>query len=387
MGIFSSFFNKNKSSRIKLMSKETQNYSDWSGSAYENDIVKSCVNARAKRFCKLNIQHIREKTENSKKTISINPEPYIKLMLQVPNPYMTMVDLLSKICKLADLTGNAFIALLRDDNGIVREMYPIPASSAEITYTGNGQMVYVFQLQNGSTWKFAYDDIVHLRDDYCQKEIFGDSKYTALKPLLNVIATTDKGIINAIKNSSVIRWLLKYTASMRSEDLKKNAKDFADNYLNISNNGSVGVAAVDAKADATQVNPQDYVPNATQMRNTRERVYSVFNINEKIIKSEANEDEENAYYEANIEPLALALQSELTRKLFTARERGCGNSIVIGSFNLRSASISTKLELQAMVDRGALTPNEWRDSLGLGPVADGDVAIRRLDTKPVEGGD
>ena len=40
-----------------------------------------------------------------------------------------------------------------------------------------------------------------------------------------------------------------------------------------------------------------------------------------------------------------------------------------------------------MVDRGAMTPNEWREVLNLPPVEDGDKPLRRLDTQVVEGGE
>lgn len=382
MGLFSNWRRKKQISRVELVTENTAGYYNWGGTAYDNDIVRACVNARAKRFCKLTLQHIRETSTNNSKSLVVNPEPYIRLMLQEPNPYMSIVDFLAKICRTVDLSGNAFVLILRDSNGLARELYPIPAQTADAEYSNTGELFYKLRLSNGQTWRFSSGDIIHLRDDYNSHEIFGESKFKALAPLQEVVNTTDKGIINAIKNSNVIRWLLKYTASLRPEMLKQNAQEFADNYLNISNK-AVGVAAVDAKADATQVSPQDYVPNATQMNITRDRIYGVFNINEKIVKSLANENEENAYYESCIEPLSLALQAELTRKLFSARERGHGNYIAVGTFNLRSASINTKLNLWAMVDRGALLPNEWRETLGLPPVPGGDKPLRRLDTQPV----
>ena len=46
-------------------------------------------------------------------------------------------------------------------------------------------------------------------------------------------------------------------------------------------------------------------------------------------------------------------------------------------------SFSTKMQLQQMVDRGALTPNEWREVFNLAPVDGGDQPIRRLDTAVV----
>jgi HK97 family phage portal protein len=385
------FFGKGQATVVKMVSTSDNFLSLWGNSAYDNDIVRACVNAKALRISKLSLKHIQEAHDsNGNKKLNVNPWPYMRFLLEEPNRYMTLSDFLFKLSALSDLSGNAFILILRDENGVPCEMFPIPAKSAEAKYSGDGALFYDFLLSNGQRWRFSADDIIHHRGDFYLNDIFGSSRNRSLDPLLEVAETTDKGIINAIKNSSIVRWLLKYTASMRSEDLKKNAAEFAENYLNISN-GAVGVAATDAKADAIQVNPQDYVPNAAIMSRVPDRVMSLFNINEKIIKSSANEDEENAYYEAVIEPWIVKLAQEMTRKLFSRRQRGTGNYITVGSFNLQAASVKTKLLLVQMVDRGALTVNEWRETMGLAPVEGGNVPIRRLDTATVttsgEGGD
>ena len=78
------------------------------------------------------------------------------------------------------------------------------------------------------------------------------------------------------------------------------------------------------------------------------------------------------------------LSGEYTRKLFSRRERGFGNRIVFEASAWDFASTSTKLNLLQMVDRGALTPNEWRRAFNLAPVDGGDKPIRRLDTQPVD---
>jgi hypothetical protein len=184
--------------------------------------------------------------------------------------------------------------------------------------------------------------------------------------------------------------LLKFTNSLRPEDLQKQAADFANNYLSI-NSASVGVAAVDSKAEAVRVEPKDYVPNAAQMDRTTKRIYSFFNTNEKIVQSDYDENQWQAYFEAEVEPDEIQLGEEYTRKIFTRRERGHGNRIYFEAANLQYASMQTKLGLQAMVDRGALTPNEWRTVLNLAPLPGGDTPIRRLDTQPTnsdgDGGD
>ena len=393
MGLFQRLRNllqRREATTVKMVSTHNT-LALWGNDGYNNDIVRACVNAKALRISKLNLKHVQETTDdNGNKKLVINPWPYLRFLLEEPNRYMSLSAFLFKLSVFSDLTGNAFVLILRDVNGIPAEWFPVPAVAAEAEYGSDGALFYRFTLRNGQRWRFSADDIMHLRSDFAFNDIFGEPRAKTLDPLIEVAETTDRGIINAIKNSSVIRWLLKYTKSLRPEDLKQNAAEFAENYLNISN-GSVGVAATDAKADVEQINPQDYVPNASIMAITPERIMKLFNTNEKIIKSEADEDEENAYFEAIIEPWIIGLAQEATRKTFSRRQRGTGNYIAAGSFNLQAASIKTKLALVSMVDRGGLTVNEWRETMGLPPVEGGNVPIRRLDTAEVtttgKGGD
>ena len=199
---------------------------------------------------------------------------------------------------------------------------------------------------------------------------------------MECVGIIDQGIVKAIKNSGIIRWLLKFTQSMRPEDVQKKVREFVDNYLSYESD-TFGAAGVDSKVEAKQIEPKDYVPNATQADRIVDRIYSFFNTNKKIVQSNWTEDEWIAYYEAEIEPIAIQLGNELTTKLFTRKERSFGNYITFESSNLQCASMSTKLAFQSMVDRGAMLPNEWRAILNLAPIEGGDQPIRRLDTQVV----
>lgn len=220
-----------------------------------------------------------------------------------------------------------------------------------------------------------------MRKDYNSNEIFGDSPAQALAPLMEIITTTDQGIVKAIKNSNVIKWLLKFQNSLRPEDLKKHTENFVKDYMDIESS-SVGAAATDSKFDAKQVSPNDYVPNAVQMDRTVQRVLAFFNTNMKIIQGSYTEDEWISYYESAVEGEIIQLSNEYTRKLFSRRERGFGNKIVFESSNLNFASMQTKLSLVQYVDRGIMSPNEVRQVLNMAPVEGGDELIRRLDTRP-----
>lgn len=372
-------------STVQLMQEQGTRYMAWHGGLYDADVVRACIRPKAKAVGKLVAKHIRESiAEDGSRSITVNPAPGIRRLLEEPNPYMTGQVMQEKLATQLCLNNNAFALIVRDDMGLPTGIYPILPQTAEALYSADGTLMLRMQLPNSKVFTFAYNDIIHLRQDYNEDDIFGTPIGGVLAPLLDVVSTTDQGIVNAIKNSSVVRWLLKFQNAIRPEDLKKQAKDFADNFL--ATTSGTGVAAVDSKADAVQIDPKDYVPNAAQMDRTTQRIYALFNTNAKIVDSSRSEDEWNAYFDAEIEPVLKQLGGEYTRKLFTLRERGFGNKIVFEASSWDGASLGTKLNLMQMVDRGALTPNEWRLAFNLAPVPGGDDPIRRLDTAAVKEG-
>ncbi len=369
--------------KFQLVTERGNGYYAWNGKIYQSDIVRAAMRPKVKAIGKLVAKHVRQTVlKDGTRKLEINPEVYIRFLLEEPNAYMTGQKLQEKMASQLILNNNAFALIIRDEFGYPTEIYPIPAVSAEAIYDKQYTLYLKFVFKNGKIYTFPYADIIHLRQDFNNNDIFGDPIAPALAPLMEIVNTTDQGIVKAIKNGGMIRWLLKFTSSVRPEDLKKQAADFAANFLSIENGGN-GVAATDAKADAQQIDPKDYVPNATQMDKTTQRIYALFNTNQKIVQSEFDENGFNAYFEAEIEPVVIELTNEYTRKLFTRRERGFGNRIIFEAANLATASMQTKLNLAQMVDRGALTPNEWREVFNLVPVPGGDEPIRRLDTAVV----
>ena len=386
MGLISrirSAFSNRRVAGVELMQQIGNNYISWNGTIYDSDIVRSCIRPKVKATGKLVAKHLRDVVDaEGHHELKVNPSTAIRFILDEPNPLMTGQMLQEKLATQLCLNSNAFALIIRDDYGSPMEIYPVIARTVDAVYDSAGKLRLRFTLNNNKVYEFPYEDIIHLRQDFNENDIFGTPIAPVLVPLLDVVTTTDQGVINAIKNSSIIRWLLKFTNSMRKEDLKSQAKDFADNFLATSE--GMGVAAVDAKADAQQINPTDYVPNAAQMDRTTKRIFDLFNTNDAIVSSKYTEEQYNSYFDAEVEPVLIQLGGEYTRKLFTRRERVFGNKIVFEASAWDSASISTKLNLQAMVDRGALTPNEWRATLNLAPVPGGDDPIRRLDTAAVD---
>lgn len=388
MGIFSRFQNRSPTgTSYKLMSENNSLYV-WNGNIYKSDIVRAAIRPYVNAVGKLVAKHIRDTiVPDGTHAMQINPDAAIRFLLEDPNPYMTGQKFQERMATQLKLNGNAFALIARDDMSNPIGLYPLNATQVDADYRADGSLYLKFTINDGRSSKlytFDYDDVIHLRGDYGDSnDLFGASPVESLLPLMEIVGTTDRGIVNAIKNSSVVRWLLKFTNSMRPEDLDAQAQKFAANFL--STEKGTGVAATDAKADAQQVDPKDYVPNAAQMDRTTQRIYSTFNTNQNIVMSSYTEDQWNAYYESQVEPDVRQFGDVMTRKVFSRRQRGFGNKIVYEASNLATASMNTKLGLLAMVDRGAMTPNEWRSTLNLSPLPGGDNPIRRLDTAEVEG--
>ena len=374
---------------IKMMTDEGDSgYFSFDGKLYHSDIVRSAVRPLASAVGKAVGKHLYHYiNKDGDEDIKVNPEAYIRFLLTEPNPYMTGQELQERMASQLALNNNAFALIIRDQFGYPEQIYPITAVSVTKKYDKMRNLSLEFVLYNGKIVEFAYSDIIHLRDDFYTDDIFGTPKYEALLPLMECVSVIDGGIINAVKNSSVIRWLLTYDTSLRPEDLKKNAREFAAQFL--ENNETMGVAAVDTKARAEQISQKEYVPPSSSVRLISDRIYSIFNTNASIVNSDWTENQWNAYYESNVEPVLIKFANAYTNRIFSRRERGCGNEIVFESYNLSAASIETKLNLREMVDRGAMTTNEWRAAFGMAAVPGGNKLLLRKDTGVIteEGGE
>ena len=369
---------------FKMMTATNESTFVYNGRVYESDLVRSCLRPYVKGMGKIVGKHIRETIqEDGTKKLDVNPEVYMRFLLEEPNPYMTFQKLTEKMAINLKLNGNAFALIVRDDNGVPRELYPLPAAGVQTEWINGETLGVRFYLHSGSSPIFPYSDLIHMRGDFYDHDILGDPIAPALVPLMECVGTIDKGIIDAVKNSSIVRWLLKINGGMRDEDIKSYAKTFAENYLSIENSATLGVAAVDAKAEAKQIEPKDYVPNASIIDRQRQRILEIFNTNDDILQSKDSGDVWNAYYEHEIEPDVRQWSDEFTRKLFTRRQRAFGNSIIFEAYNLTHASFNAKLALKDMVDRGSMSENEWRSVFNMAPKEDGDTFMRRLDTAVV----
>lgn len=188
---------------IKMINTWGEHYYAWNGKLYDSDIVRSCIRPKVKAIGKLAGKHIRLGKEE---TIIVNPDANIRFLMEEPNPYMTGQQFQEKMATQLCLNNNAFALIIRDGNGKPYQLYPIPCDTCETLYK-NDELFIKFYFRNGKISVFPYTEIIHLRQDFNENDIFGTSPAPALKGMMEIIGTIDQGIIKAIKNSGIIRWL------------------------------------------------------------------------------------------------------------------------------------------------------------------------------------
>ena len=316
-------------------------------------------------------------------TSKANPKCRVKnieyLLSLRPNKFMNGADFLRKLRNYLELKNTAFAFIDRDDRNNVVAVYPIPYLTFEaVEYKGELFVSFQFAGSTVNNLVVPWADLVVLRKDYVFSDIAGEGNATLL-PTLDTISTIDQGLRNAVKSTANLRGILKSTKGMLSPKDRKEQKDqFVKDYMNIENEG--GIASLDASQDFKEINLKPTTATADERTAYRDSVYRYFGVNEKIVESRYTESEYDAFYESRIEPFLVSLSLELTYKIFTERERAFGNEVWYESNRLQYASAKTKISMVSLVDRGLMTPNEFRALFNMAPYEGGDEFILRLDT-------
>lgn len=357
---------------LKMLSGYQPIFTMFGDNAYASDIVRAAVDAISRNGAKLKPKHIR-KTEQD----IIQMSSSIQYLLGTrPNRYMDAYTFFYRVITELFMRNNSFIFIDKDINGAAIGLYPISSANLELLESKN-EIFARFKFYGGEQVTIPYANIVHLRRFFFESDFYGASN-KALIPTLELINTTNEGIINAVKSSANMRGILKFTQAMlKPEDIKKERDRFVTEYMNIDNNGGIG--AIDAKADFIPLDNKPQIVDKDTMAHIKQSVHDYFGVSEPIITSNYTEEQWNAFYESTLEPIAVQMGLEFTTKLFTDREIGFGNQIVFESSRLQYASATTKSNLITnLMGLAVLSVNEAREILNLAPVEGGDVRYQSL---------
>jgi HK97 family phage portal protein len=348
-------------------------FSPWSGDGYSNDIYRSAIDSIARNCGKLKGSHVVKYADQNK----ADGDSRLNRILQVsPNPYMSSYDLIYKAVTHLYLYNNSFMYLQKSDRGKLLGIYPLFSSHMDFMTDNTGRMFCKFLFSNGKDYILPYSDIIHLRKNFNSNDLLGDPN-NAIMPTIEVAHAQSEGMVNSIQSSANIRGIIKYTGILAGAKLEETRQTFINDFLTMNNDG--GVLILDDKTEYTPINQTPININTDQMNAIKTKIYDYLGVSEQIVNSSYNEDQFSAFFESTLEPLALQLSLEFTRKLFNDREQSFGNSIVFESGRLIFSSNKTKVNMiKELVPLGLLSVNQALEILNLPSIPDGDKRLQTL---------
>ncbi|MDO9490797.1 phage portal protein [Acetobacterium sp.] len=348
-------------------------FSPWSGDAYSNDIYRAAIDAISRNAAKLKGSHVITYGDHNK----VDGDCKINRLLQIqPNPYMAAYDLWYKMTTHLFLYNNAFAYLQKSDRGKLLGIYPMRPQHIDFLSDSTGAIYCKMLFSNGKDYLFPYADIIHLRRHFNDNDLLGDPN-GAIMPALELAHTQNEGLVNSIQSSANIRGILQFTGQLAGPKLKEKKEEFINDYMGISNNG--GIAMLDTTMEYTPIDSKPVNIDDAQIKAIKTKIYDYLGVSETIINSSYNEDQFSAFYESTLEPIAVQLSLEFTRKLFNDREQSFGNSIMFESGRLQFSSNATKVNLiKELMPMGLLSINQALEILNLPSVEGGDQRLQSL---------
>lgn len=316
----------------------------------------------------------------SKSTAKCGDEKLERILNNRPNMYMNGHDFLYKLRTRVELYNTAFIYIQRDDRAKVVGLYPVPCDYFEAVEYLNGLFIkFHFESAAANSLTLPWEDLAVLRKDYNRSDVAGDDNSPILQTL-QMVQTTDEGLLNSIKATANLRGILKSTKAMLAPDMVKEQRDqFVKDYMTLENAG--GIASLDATQEFTPITMKPETATFEQMKEIRENVYRYYGVNDEIIMGTAGTEALENFYELRVRPFLVALSQELTSKIYTGKAAAFAqNRITYIADNGQFMTMTQKIELfNKVVEYGGMTINEWRDLLGLAGIENGDKPIMRLD--------
>lgn len=369
MGLFEKIFGprgKDHSGQqwTTLNNYATAKWTPWSGDAFESELVRASVDAKARHISKLSPVL----TGSAKESLQN------RLMMR-PNGWQVWSQFLYRASVVLDLQCTAFIVPVYsptyDIEGIT---LAVPSDFELVDVSGTPWLRLRFA--NGQV---ASDELSHIgiltRFQYLS-DYFGTGN-TALDATLELIDIQRQGIEEAAKNSATYRFMATLGNFAKPEDLAKERERFTADNLRSSVGGGLLLFPSTYK-DIKELDHKQYSIDADQQKAIESRVFNYFGVNEAILNNSADADALDAFYEGAVEPFALQLADVITNMLFSQREQAAGNRVQFSADRLAYMSTQNKISLIQMAsDRGELTQNEARRILNLPDLPDGDRTIIR----------
>lgn len=378
------FINKFKKTKpninyAKMLNGYTPIFSQFGQDIYASDVVQQAIACLVTELTKANPFHIKQSgsdlvpVENSE----------IQKLLDQPNEKMTQTDFFEKVYWQLFLNYNSFIipTYYKDIKGNKHYtgLYPIQPTNVTFLQDPEGKLGIEFTFRNGYKTMLAYSDVIHIRYRYSINEFMGGNEFgqpdnRALLKTLELNNTLLQGVAKALKSSFSINGVIKYNTLMDDGKMENNIKEIEKR---LANNES-GFLPLDIKGEYIPLQNKIQLVDATTLKFIDEKILRNIGVSLPILTGDYTKAQYEAFYQKSLEPILKRTGESFTMTMFTNREKGFKNKIMMYPHELIFMDTSQKIELfDVLVDSASCYKNELRTAFGMRPLPElaGQIAM------------
>lgn len=378
------FINKFKKTKpninyAKMLNGYTPIFSQFGQDIYASDVVQQAIACLVTELTKANPFHIKQSgsdlvpVENSE----------IQKLLDQPNERMTQTDFFEKVYWQLFLNYNSFIipTYYKDIKGNKHYtgLYPIQPTNVTFLQDPEGKLGIEFTFRNGYKTMLAYSDVIHIRYRYSINEFMGGNEFgqpdnRALLKTLELNNTLLQGVAKALKSSFSINGVIKYNTLMDDGKMENNIKEIEKR---LANNES-GFLPLDIKGEYIPLQNKIQLVDATTLRFIDEKILRNIGVSLPILTGDYTKPQYEAFYQKSLEPILKRTGESFTMTMFTNREKGFKNKVMMYPHELIFMDTSQKIELfDVLVDSASCYKNELRTAFGMRPLPElaGQIAM------------
>ena len=362
-----------------MLNGYTPIFSQFGQDIYASDVVQQAISCLVTELIKANPYHI--KKDGSDLVPVENSE--IQRLLEEPNERMTQTDFFEKVYWQLFLNYNAFIVptYYRDNKGNKKYtgLYPIQPIDVTFLQDPEGKLGIQFKFINGYETILAYSDVIHIKYRYSINEFMGGNEKgqpdnKALLKTLELNHTLLQGVAKALKSSFSINGVIKYNTLMDDGKMEENIKNMEKR---LANNES-GFLPLDIKGEYIPLQNKVQLVDATTLKFIDEKILRNFGVSLPILTGDYTKAQYEAFYQKSLEPILKRTGESFTMSMFSVREKGFGNKIMMYPHELIFMDTSQKIELfDLLVDSASCYKNELRTAFGMRPLPElaGEIAM------------
>ena len=350
-------------------------------------VVYGCINLRASTIASLPIQ-LNRKLEKGHEPATDNE--YYNLITKRPNGFQTNYTFWHWVISQLDMFGNVYIQKIRNNAGVVIELFPLNPISVEVYMNSDGVPFYKMNITgvDGTSYykEFTYDQVIHIKG-YSRNGVYGLSLIDTFRTLYDGYLELENAGTQIAKNAAKPAGVIYYPQNMKEEELEKMKSGWKAGFT-AGNSGKTAFLPNTIKVETPVIGLTAQQAEYIQQKQfSAQRIAAdIFRVPLHMLGLQASptyasvEQQAIEFVQYTITPLVTNIEQQIQKQLLDDADDVYINFNVNG---LLRGDVKTRMEWYKFgIEHGILTPNNVNEAedTGLFVPADkgGDDYIRPL---------